>query len=1721
MRLKKILSLLVAMTMLLSCVGITAMAEGEVPAEGYTLVIYNADGTEGTTIDGTKSASDFCLRSAIADARVFADNAFLFGLTTPCTYEVTMHEDSYEDESFEIGSDVTVIGNGYKIICAEGVVVTVADGATVGAEIVGSEPVIEAVAEIDGVGYATLADAIAAAVAGDTITLVADIALENKVTVPADKEITLDLNGYVIDGTDKVRIAIASYGDLTVKDSSDAKTGAIKAGIGTAGNTINVCGGSFVLESGNIYSLNNAFLIDEKAANVTINGGTITAEPNTNKSAAFYISSTSETVLTINDGTIIGDNGILLWDNTTVNINGGSIDAKGRVAIQGNGSNDNTDINISGGEISGYYSAIYHPQGGTLDITGGTLTGWTGVVVKGGNINISGGEIAGTGEATAYYPVSSGYVDTGDGLYVEHYDNSANSENYGTPTVSVTGGTFTSVNAKAIASYANSNNNVEPLANFVTGGKLTSAPDGVAEGYAALPDLSGYYIVGAAPTATVNNLGMQTVPAGDYGVWDGSSYTSTSTEDMPLSFVMQFIADQDGADMATSPYADWYADFVITFDGLENGSFVADGCYLAGYYGDFGWVKVPVDGMTITEGTRYPVMLGVGLGQKYDYVCSGVQDFQCALYITPELLAANPNLTVNLELAVVDNMKGQKAAEEALVNNENIYEVVDYDYVADDFVVNYVAAIGEDKYTSLEDAFAAAVDGDVITLLENLEISGATDGIIKIQDKNVTFDLNGNKITVTDNAAGSDSRANFSLFYIDGKTDATAESLTLKDSVGTGSIELTATNDRSWNASSSIVHNRGGVLNIESGSYIHNGGTAMAYVVDNSANSYGDATTTVNGGNLTSKYIAIRNRMDTYGANGGGNGIAALVINDGEISGKYAVWGQVASAGVKGSIEINGGTFKAAEGKDAVIVDEDSTGEITTEIKGGKFSSEVEAAEGYAALPDLNGYYIVGAAPTATVNNLGMQTVPAGDYGVWDGSSYTSTSTEDMPLSFVMQFIADQDGADMATSPYADWYADFVITFDGLENGSFVADGCYLAGYYGDFGWVKVPVDGMTITEGTRYPVMLGVGLGQKYDYVCSGVQDFQCALYITPELLAANPNLTVNLELAVVDNMKGQKAAEEALVNNENIYEVVDYDYVADDFVVNYVAAIGEDKYTSLADAIAAAEAGDTVTLLGDIALTEGVTVPADKKITLDLAGKTITGTPEEAKAFAVITNKGDLTITGEGTIVCDHQLAGSTSYAVNTIVNSGTLTVENGVIENKSTASNQIGYAIDNNSTAGNAVVTVNGGEIKVSGSNYYDGIRQFANSTTLENSVTVAGGSVSSIWMQNPSDGASDRNTKDVKGSIAVTGGTVGAIYLEPSAAFTASVTGGEIGSLSAFETAEGRDLAGFVSGGTFTSKPDDAYAVDGYEFTANTEGKYEVTAKAELFDFSGATVTLGNAMEISFFVKQEYIIGEDYYAIVEHDLPDGTTTEKKYEFAEWEARRLSGVDYYAINYTDLSAKQIADELRVTIYKGDGTQASNIRNDGLSAYAYRTLASTKDSELRTVLVDMLNYGAAAQVQFNYNTENLANADADSYQQYATPDISHIKDERVPGENFVGTTLTLENNIQLTGYFKNLTSDMYAVATFTDHYGNDKKLEVSGSDFVKYNSTTYGVCVDNLVVADAAQLVTITVYNSDGTVYGTLVDSINSYVARSINDGEIYSAIAKFALSAYNTLH
>lgn len=97
--------------------------------------------------------------------------------------------------------------------------------------------------------------------------------------------------------------------------------------------------------------------------------------------------------------------------------------------------------------------------------------------------------------------------------------------------------------------------------------------------------------------------------------------------------------------------------------------------------------------------------------------------------------------------------------------------------------------------------------------------------------------------------------------------------------------------------------------------------------------------------------------------------------------------------------------------------------------------------------------------------------------------------------------------------------------------------------------------------------------------------------------------------------------------------------------------AAIDDVQYATLADAVAAANNGDTVTLLKNTV--EDVVIPAGKTITLDLNGKKLTNV-----ASHTICNNGTLTINGEGTV-------DNVTHGTAALYNKGTVVVNGGTFD------------------------------------------------------------------------------------------------------------------------------------------------------------------------------------------------------------------------------------------------------------------------------------------------------------------------------------------------------------------------------------------------------------------------------------------------------------------------
>ena len=260
-----------------------------------------------------------------------------------------------------------------------------------------TEPTEDSVAETGGIYYKSVQNAINAAKGGATVTLVKGTT-EN-LTVSEGQNVVLDLNGKNLSGNADAYTVTVNGGKLSVKDSTAASAPSVDSSYkvsytsgkitGTQQHTVVVFNnGSFTLESGTLVSTGNCGVYAG-----TENGGTGTA--------------------VINGGYIYArEYGVgVMMEGSSVTVNGGVIEADDNAAVGGNGTAGwgGTTININGGTLishiisSGYIACgIYHPQSGTLNVSGGTIyaDGGVGILMRAGSANITGGEIIATGTGT-------------------------------------------------------------------------------------------------------------------------------------------------------------------------------------------------------------------------------------------------------------------------------------------------------------------------------------------------------------------------------------------------------------------------------------------------------------------------------------------------------------------------------------------------------------------------------------------------------------------------------------------------------------------------------------------------------------------------------------------------------------------------------------------------------------------------------------------------------------------------------------------------------------------------------------------------------------------------------------------------------------------------------------------------------------------------------------------------------------------------------------------------------------------------------------------------------------------------------------------------------------------------------------------------------------------------------------------------------------------------
>lgn len=239
-----------------------------------------------------------------------------------------------------------------------------------------------------------------------------------------------------------------------------------------------------------------------------------------------------------------------------------------------------------------------------------------------------------------------------------------------------------------------------------------------------------------------------------------------------------------------------------------------------------------------------------------------------------------------------------------------------------------------------------------------------------------------------------------------------------------------------------------------------------------------------------------------------------------------------------------------------------------------------------------------------------------------------------------------------------------------------------------------------------------------------------------------------------------------------------------------------------------------------------------------------------------------------------------------------------------------------------------------------------------------------------------------------------------------------------------------------------------------------------------------------------------------------------------------------DYYVFSYLGISPQLMNDDVKAVLHAThngiDYTSPEKVMSVRTYAYTMIDRYSSDDyAELRTLLVDLLNYGAASQKYIGYQTDNLVNADlTDEQKSWGTstaPTFENIRDYDYktianPTSKWIGSGLVLNNSVMVRAKF---TADSIENKTVKITCGKGE-FTYTKDDFVQDKDGNYYVYCNEIFANEMSEEILLTVYDNGVPCSNTMRFSIESY-AKLVHDSykgtaldELTTAMMRYGNSA-----
>ena len=276
-----------------------------------------------------------------------------------------------------------------------------------------------------------------------------------------------------------------------------------------------------------------------------------------------------------------------------------------------------------------------------------------------------------------------------------------------------------------------------------------------------------------------------------------------------------------------------------------------------------------------------------------------------------------------------------------------------------------------------------------------------------------------------------------------------------------------------------------------------------------------------------------------------------------------------------------------------------------------------------------------------------------------------------------------------------------------------------------------------------------------------------------------------------------------------------------------------------------------------------------------------------------------------------------------------------------------------------------------------------------------------------------------------------------------------------------------------------------------------------------------------LSVNYYIPFDEVSDYDNFRlVVKKQVFNGSTyTWMETTLTEHTTSVQNGVKYLRFEYKGVAAKEMGDELNATLYmdRYGMTFNTTVDNYSVKEYAYNRLKYSDDSIFKTLLVDMLNYGAASQTYFKYNTSHLVNADLTSDQsQYASemPELKSVEDYMPiftgdePTAYFYGKSVSMSNSIELKYYMKfdsGAPADSVVLhVEYRSISGTTVSKDFHASEFVyDAKNDAYTVTISDIAAKDMSCIIDAAIYdgeyskdNDDNRISEIFSYSIETYV-------------------------